>query len=242
MNKQDYDAVNALIDSSKTLPESARVGAEQHAKNMEKLVGLKDAGLSSAKVYYQFNDDMREIYESEKRVAPQSADYIRVAGSGKYSPEDADAIMGYERKVSEQTIERYQDQIKYNLDKAGKSGLYDAVWENIEKCADGSMTTDQFTKWVDKNVPLEYRQNIKDVRSNYTSDTHIAGKTISGIYRAMRDVGYSPEVALQFFDMIDTNYNESYTKAEFDKACKKAFGNSDYGKQVRKLIKEYVGK
>ena len=242
MNKKDYDVVDALINSSKSLPESARVGVTQHAENMEKLAGMKEAGLSSAKVYYQFNDDMREIYESEKRTDPKSSDYIRVAGSGKYSPEDADAIMGYERKVSEQTIERYQDQVQYSLDKAGKSGLYNTIWNNIEKCVEGDMTTDEFNRFVDDNVPLEYRQNIKNVRSKYTSDTHIAGKTISGIYRAMRDVGYSPEVALQFFDMIDTNYNESYTKAEFDKACKKAFGNSDYGKQVRKLIKEYVGK
>jgi len=260
MDKKDYNAVDALINSARSLPESARVGATQRAKDMEKLSDMKKAGLSSVKTYYQFQNDMREIYESEKRSDPKSTDYIRVAGSGKYSDKDADAIMGYERKVSEESIARYQDRVKYSLDKAGKSELYDAAWSNIEKCANGDMTTDQFNKWVEKNVPLKYRQNIKDVRSTYASDKHVAGKQVSGIYRAVREAGYTPQQALQFFNMIDKNYNDSYTKHEINTAVAKAFGYdskynrryygktytyynfSGYAKKVRDGITKYAGK
>ena len=260
VNKEDYDALDALIDSSKSLPKSARVGVTQHAQNMEKLADMKEVGLSDVKTYYQFQDDMRQIYESEKRSDAKATDYIRVAGSGKYSAKDADAIMGYERKVSEQSIARYQERVKYSLDKVGKSGLYNTAWSNIEKCAEGKMTTEQFNAWVDKNVPLKYRQNIKDVRSTYASDKHVAGKQVSGIYRAVREAGYTPEQALQFFNMIDKNYNDSYTKHEINAAVAKAFGYdskynkkyygktytyynfSGYAKKVRDGITKYAGK
>ena len=70
----------------------------------------------------------------------------------------------------------------------------------------------------------------------------MAGKTVSGIYRAARDAGATPEKALEFYSMIDTNYNGYYTKKEFDAACRQMFGTGDTGRQVRAALQDYVGK
>ena len=242
VNDKKYNVIDALLDSSNKLPKSAREGVLEHAQQMGTLTELKEAGLSSSKSYYRFQDDIKNVYESEKRSAPKSSDYIRVAGSGKYSDRDADAIMNYETSVSEKTLARYQEQVKYNLEQAGMSGSYNEVWSKVQAAADGGMTSDQLKTWVEKNVPLQYQKAIRDVASNYSEDRHVAGKTVSGIYRAVRSAGFTPEQALEFYNMIDTNYNGSFTKKELDAACRTAFGSGDTSKQIRALLKEYIGK
>ena len=242
MSSKDYDAVDALLDSSSKLPASARDGAMDRADKMGTLIDLKDAGLSSASVYYQFQDDMKKIYEGEKRAAPKSSDYIRAAGSGKYSAQDADAIMNYETTASEKTVARYQDQVRYNLEMAGMGGSYSEVWHMVQSVADGDMTKDQLKSYVERNLPIEYRQAIRDVASNYAEDRHVAGKTVSGIYHAAREAGATPKEALEFYNMIDTNYNGYYTKKEFDAACRQMFGTGETGRQVRAALQDYVGK
>jgi hypothetical protein len=242
MDKKDYDVIDALLDSADRLPASAMEGAIDRENKMGTLMELKDAGLSGAGVYYQFQDDMKNIYEGEKRTAPKSSDYIRAAGSGRYSPQDADAIMNYETTASEKTVAKYQDQVRYNLEMAGMGGNYSEVWHMVQSVADGDMTKDQLKSYVERNLPIEYRQAIRDVASNYAEDRHVAGKTVSGIYRAAREAGATPKEALEFYNMIDTNYNGYYTKKEFDAACRQMFGTGETGRQVRAALQDYVGK
>ena len=242
MDKKDYDVIDALLDSADRLPASAMEGAIDRENKMGTLMELKDAGLSGAGVYYQFQDDMKNIYEGEKRTAPKSSDYIRAAGSGKYSAQDADAIMNYETTASEKTVARYQDQVRYNLEMAGMGGSYSEVWHMVQSVANGDMTKDQLKSYVERNLPIEYRQTIRDVASNYAEDRHVAGKTVSGIYRAAREAGATPKEALEFYNMIDTNYNGYYTKKEFDAACRQMFGTGETGRQVRAALQDYVGK
>lgn len=241
MKDKDYDAVDALIDSASSLPKSAQVAATERAKDMEKLADMKEAGLSSAEVYYQFTDDMKTIYEGEERTAPRASDYIKVAGSGKYSNKDADAIMNYERKVSKASLDRYQRQVKYQLGQAGKGGLNDEVWRRIELVANGKQDKEVFTNWIrneakdPKNrsgIPAKQGEEIIDIMTNYTSDNHVAGVYVTAFYNAARSIGCSPKQALQFYDHIDTNYNKSYSKSEIDKAVAWAFGyDSTYKKK-----------
>lgn len=242
LKDKDYDAVDILLGNISDLPASARTGAEQHADKMGTLADLRKAGMSSSAVYYQFQDGMKGIYEGEKRTAPKSSDYIREAGSGKYSEKDADAIMNYETTVSEKSTAKYKDQVRYNLEQAGMGGSYREVWNMVQSVADGDMTRDEFKSWVNKNVPVQYQQAIKDVSSNYSEDRHVAGKQVSGIYRAARAAGSSPEEALEFYNMIDTNYNGYYTKKELDAAVRNMYGNSATARQVRAMLKESIGK
>ena len=242
MNAKDYDEVDALIDSARSLPRSAMTGATQHATDMEALVDMKNAGLSDANIWYQFKDEMRDIYSSEKRTAAKASDYIRAIGSGKYSNKDADAIMGYERRRSEETVQHKKDQVQYNLDKAGMGGEYSKVWSMIESVDTGDMSKDSFNKYIDKNVPTQYRKAIKDACSDYVEDRHKAGKYVSGFYKAVRDSGYDADIAAQFYALIDANYNGSYTKKEIDAAVREGFGTGQTAKDIRRAIKEYTGK
>ena len=241
---EDYSAVDALLGTVRDskLSESELDYYEAHMPGFKKLYAMQGSGVKSERVM-AFADGLKERYEGEARTAPRGSDYIREAGSGKYSAKEADAFMNYAPDVSKETIDRYQQQVKFQLGKAGMGGSYDTVWSGIEAVVNGEIDNATFKKWVDKNVPLQQRQEIKDICSNYAKDRHESGKTVSGIYNAMREVGYTPQQALQFYDMIDTNYNGYYTKKELDKACEKAFGkNSPYGKQVRSLLKQYIGK
>ena len=239
----NWNAVDTLLDSVRggQLSDAELDYYEEHIQGFKKLYAMSGQGVSSKKIV-DFGDSVKELYESEKRNSARGSDYIRIAGSGKFSDKEADVFMNYAPEISQKTIDGYKEQLQYQLTKAGVSDAYDQVWDRIEKVVNGDLENADFKKWVDKNIPLEQRQEIKSICSNYAKDRTESGKTVSGIYKAMRDTGYTAQQALQFYEMIDTNYNGYYTKAEFDKACKKAFGSSEYGKQVRKLIKEYVGK
>jgi len=240
---ENYNAVDALLGTIRDgrLSDKELDYYEAHMPGFKKLYAMQDSGVKSERVM-AFANNLKARYEGEKRTAPRGADYIREAGSGKYSDKEADAFMNYAPDVSQETVDRYKDQIQFQLDKAGMGNAYETVWNSIEQVVNGELDNAKFKKWVDKNVPLQQRQEIKDICSNYAKDRHESGKTVSGIYNAMREVGYTPEQALQFYDMIDTNYNGYYTKKELDKACQKAFGNTSYGKKVRSLLKQYIGK
>lgn len=245
--EDNWRAVDTLLQTVREgrLSEAEQDFYEEHMQGFKRLYAMSGSGVGSKRVT-EFADALKDLYESEKRVAARGSDYIRIAGSGKFTDKEADVFMSYAPEVSQNTIDRYKEQVQYQLTQAGMSESYDAVWNGIEQVVNGELDSASFKKWVDKNVPIEQRQEIKDICSNYNKDRTESGKTVSGIYKAMRDTGYTAEQALQFFEMIDTNYNGYYTKKEFDQACAKAFGknwkNTEYGKQVRALIKEYVGK
>ena len=238
---EDWDAVDALL---KTIQRGdGRISEE----GMDFMIGkdskinyytyLADQGVPTKRAK-AFEEDLKELYTSEKRNDSRSTDMIRVAGNGKYTEKEADAIMGYEREVSDESRQRYQDQLAWNLEKAGKSGMYNEVWSRIEAVETGDMESATFKKWVDKNIPLEQRKAVKDIASNLAEDRHAAGKYVSSFYGAAREIGCTPEQALQFFEHIDTNYNGSYTKKEIRAAVKWAFGSGQNAKDVTAYLKE----
>ena len=238
---EDWDAVDALL---KTIQRGdGRISEE----GMDFMIGkdskinyytyLADKGVPTKRAK-AFEEDLKDLYTSEKRNDSRSTDMIRVAGNGKYTEKEADAIMGYEREVSDESRQRYQDQLAWNLEKAGKSGMYNEVWSRIEAVETGDMENADFKKWVDKNIPLEQRKSVKDIASNLAEDRHAAGKYVSSFYGAAREIGCTPEQALQFFEHIDTNYNGSYTKKEIRNAVKWAFGSGQNAKDVTAYLKE----
>lgn len=238
---EDWDAVDALL---KTVQKGdGRISEE----GMDFMIGkdskinyytyLADKGVATKRAK-AFEEDLKELYTSEKRNDSRSTDMIRVAGNGKYTEKEADAIMGYEREVSDESRQRYQDQLAWNLEKAGKSGMYNEVWSRIEAVETGDMENADFKKWVDKNIPLEQRKAVKDIASNLAEDRHAAGKYVSSFYGAAREIGCTPEQALQFFEHIDSNYNGSYTKKEIRNAVKWAFGSGQNAKDVTAYLKE----
>lgn len=238
---EDWDAVDALL---KTVQKGDGRLSEE---GMDFMIGkdskinyytyLADKGVATKRAK-AFEEDLKELYTSEKRNDSRSTDMIRVAGNGKYTEKEADAIMGYEREVSDESRQRYQDQLAWNLEKAGKSGMYNEVWSRIEAVETGDMEKSDFKKWVDKNIPLEQRKAVKDIASNLAEDRHAAGKYVSSFYGAAREIGCTPEQALQFFEHIDTNYNGSYTKKEIRNAVKWAFGSGQNAKDVTAYLKE----
>ena len=238
---EDWDAVDTLL---KTIQRGdGRISEE----GMDFMIGkdskinyytyLADKGVPTKRAK-AFEEDLKELYTSEKRNDSRSTDMIRVAGNGKYTEKEADAIMGYEREVSDESRQRYQDQLAWSLEKAGKSGMYNEVWSRIEAVETGDMENADFKKWVDKNIPLEQRKAVKDIASNLAEDRHAAGKYVSSFYGAAREIGCTPEQALQFFEHIDSNYNGSYTKKEIRNAVKWAFGSGQNAKDVTAYLKE----
>ena len=225
MDDENYDSIDALIQaaSSGDLSPADYEYYKQHLNGFEKLYSLGDSGLGSKRVL-EFANDVKTLYESEHRENARGSDYIRVAGSGKYTPKEADLIMAYAPEVSQESIEKYQERIRYQLDAAGMSNQFYPTWSRIVDVVNGDMSSDDFKKWVDKSVPLQYRQEIKDTCSNYAKDRHEAGKTVTGIYESVRAAGYTPQEALAFYNAVDANYNGSMAKGEYKKALKAMFG------------------
>lgn len=244
----NLDAVDMILQSvrNQNMSRQEEETYGKHIQGFNRLNYLTDNGMRTERAQ-EFDNDLKSLYESEKRTAARGSDYFRTACSGKYNATEADAIMSYETAVTMETENNYKDRIQYNLNQANLGSMQGTVWGWIEECADGNMTTDQFNKNLNKaGIPGKQQYEIKQIRESMTEDKHVVGKTVSGVYRAMREVGYTPEQAYQFYEMIDADYNGSYKKSEFDKACAAAFGsnwkNTEYGRQVRELIKEYVGK
>ena len=238
----DWDAVDTLLDVVQSgKGKLSKEGMDYLISKDSKInyyTYLTDHGVPTKRAK-AFEADLKELYTSEKRTDAKATDMIRVAGSGKYSNKEADAIMQYEREVSDERRERYQDQLAWNLEQAGKSGLYTEAWSKIESVELGEMDNATFKKWVDQNVPIERRQAIKDIASNLSEDTHAAGKYVSAIYGAAREIGCSPAQALEFFQHIDSNFNNRYTKKEIRAAIKWAgFGGAENRKKVEAYLKE----
>ena len=63
--------------------------------------------------------------------------------------------------------------------------------------------------------------------THYAKDRHEAGKTVSSIYKSVREAGFTPQQALEFYEAIDKNYNGSMTKKEYKNALRKVFGSKD---------------
>jgi len=214
--------------------------------NYYSYLGDKGVPLQRAK---DFEADLKQVYEGEERADPRASDYIRVAGSGKYSDKEADAIMGYEREVSKESLDRYQRQVKYQLGQAGKSDLNDEIWRRIELVANGKQDKDVFRNWIrntakdPKNrsgIPAKQGEEIIDIMENYASDNHVAGVYVTAFYNAARSIGCTPQQALEFYEHIDNNYNKSYSKTEIDAAVAWAFGyDSKY--TYKAYGKKYTG-
>lgn len=269
VDAEDWDAVDALLKVALGKGGEGELSDEgmdyliSKDSKINYYIYLADKGVPTRRAK-EFDADMEELYTSEKRDAPRSTDYLRTATSGKYSSREADAIMSYERDVSAEALDRYQSQIQYQLQQAGKTGMYSTIAEWAEDIQAGDKTMDDFRAWArngkKSGLPLKQANEIADVLSTWTSDRHAAGKTVAGIYEAARSVGYTPEQVGTFFEHLDTNYNGSYSKSEIDAAVawalgydktytKRYYGNtyryytfSGAAKKLRDGIRERIGK
>lgn len=228
-NENDWDAVDALIQSvqSKKLSDQDLDYYEDHMQGFKKLYAMAGKGLGSERVT-EFGNDVKALYESEKRNDARGSDYLRVAGGGKYTDEEADIIMSYAPEVSQKQIDRYHEQVDYQLQSAGMTG-YQGIWERVEKVANGEMTRDSFKNWMrtKSGVPAKQREEIINICKNYSTDRHEAGKRTNEIYTAVRNSGGSAKDALKFWNSIDRDYNGYFKRAELASAVKKNFTGSE---------------
>lgn len=234
----DWDAVDELIKTVRAgrLSEAEQDVYEEHMQGFKKLYAMAGSGIGSKRVT-DFADALKTQYESEKRTDARGSDYIRTACSGKFTDKEADTFMSYAPDISPKTIDNYREQVQYQLSQAGMSDVYDGVWDGIEQVVNGDIEKSVFNKWVDKNVPIQYRQELKDICTNYAKDRHEAGKTVYGIYDSVRAAGFSPKEALAFYEAIDANYNGSMAKGEYKRALRQVFGDK-VGRTIWNNMKE----
>ena len=225
---EKWDSVDALLQTVRNgkLSDKELDFYEDHIPGFKKMYSMAGSGVGSKRVM-DFADALKTQYEGEKRADARGSDYIKVLGSGKFTAKEADTLMDYAPDVKQSTIDRYHEQVNYQLKKAGMSGYSASVWKGIEQVVNGQMEKSAFNKWVNQNVPIQQRQEIKDICTNYAKDRHEAGKTVSSIYKSVREAGFTPQQALEFYEAIDRNYNGSMTKKEYKNALRKVFGSKD---------------
>ena len=236
---ENWDAVDALLDAVRNgkLTGKELDYYEDHMTGFKKLYAMSGQGVSSKRIT-DFGNDVKKLYESESRTGARGSDYIRIAGSGKFTDKEADVFMSYAPEISQKTIDRYNDQVKFQLKNAGMSGMQKDVWKRIEDVVNGSTSKDSFKKWLDKEsgIPKQQREEIKDICTNYAKDRHESGKRTYQMYSAVRNSGGSAKDALKFWNSIDKDYNGYFKYSELKSAVKQNFK----GEQAQKVWKELV--
>lgn len=227
---EKWDSVDALLQAVRNgkLSDKELDYYEDHIPGFKKMYSMAGSGVGSHRVT-DFANALKAQYEGEKRDDARGSDYIKVLGSGKFSAKEADALMDYAPDVKQSTIDRYKERVQYQLGSAGMGKSQSAVWSRIESVVNGQMTNSEFKSWIDEEsgIPKKQREEIKDICTNYAKDRHEAGKTVSSIYKSVREAGFTPQKALEFYETIDRDYNGSLSKKEYKNALRKVFGSKD---------------
>ena len=208
----DDETKGAMVDEIKTytrdtqkvgLAERNNIGYEGQYKNVRQLDDPTE--YLGTRVGYKAANDAEDwdMVDQMVKAAGQLSDkdlaYMRDHTNGFGTIYDV-----AQDGIGSATYKRYDETVDALVEEQGKKSANG--YDIFRAVVNGDFTDEE----------ADYFMNRKKSDGSY-----YAAKGRHSIYQGMRDQGYSPDIALEYWDKIDADHNGTLTKKEFDNALKK---------------------
>ena len=238
-NHENWDGIDSLLKAAN----SGKMSKDDleyldGVQGFRKLMYYSDQGVGSKDVH-DVETAAKEKAKAEYRTDANATDLISTLIEGKYSPKVTDAFMGMESNRNEENI---QNQVRYEMDKLGKSeSEIQTILKMMQEFDDDEVSKAAIVKEATKNVPKKEQSRIKDVITNWTKDRHDVGKSRNALYESMRkaDDRYTLDDFDRYWSAMDKNGDGQITKKEYNGTKKKI--PSEYRDDITKYLFEAMG-